>query len=59
MLNPGFKLKAYVNQKIEKTKNVVVRLQEIIGKYGLALEFTRRIYIAVIYSIMLYGAEIQ
>ena len=58
MLDSGFKLKVYVNQKIEKTRNAVVRIQGIIGKYGFALRFTRKIYIAAIYSIILYGAEI-
>ena len=26
ILNPGFKLKAHVNQKIEKVKNVIIRI---------------------------------
>ena len=58
MLDPGLKLKAHVDQKIEKARNAAVRVQGITGKYGLALGLTRRIYVATVHTTMLYGAEI-
>ena len=57
MLNPGLKLKAHVNQKIEKVRNVAARIQGIIGKYGLAPGFIRRIHVAIVYTTILYDAE--
>ena len=58
ILDPGLKLKAHVNQRIEKTRNAAARVQGIIGKYGLASGLTRRIHIAAVHSTILYGAEI-
>ena len=58
MLNPGFKLKAHVDQRIEKTKNAAARVQGITEKYGLAPGLTRKIHVAAVHTTMLYDAEI-
>ena len=58
MLDPGLKLKAHVNQKIEKARNAAARVQRIIGKYGLAPGLIRRIHVTAVHTTILYDAEI-
>ena len=58
MLDPRLDIRAHFNLKIEKAKNVLVRIKDIIGLFGLSLNLTRRIYVAAVHSTMLYGAEL-
>ena len=51
-------MRAYFNLRIEKVKNVLVRIKGIIGLFGLSLNLTRRVHVATIYSIILYNAEL-
>ena len=58
MLDLRLDIRAYFNLKIEKVKNVLIRIKDIINLFGLFLNLTRRVYVAAIHSIMLYNAEL-
>ena len=58
MLDPGLKLKAHVDLRLEKVRNAEARIKGITGKFGLAPGLIRRIHVAAVQSTMLYGAEI-
>ena len=58
MLDLRLDIRAYFNLKIKKVKNVLVRIKDIIGLFGLSSNLTRRVYVAAVYSTMLYGAEL-
>ena len=51
-------IRAHFNLKIEKIKNVLTKIKGIINLFGLSPNLTRRIHVAAVYSIMLYGAEL-
>ena len=48
ILDPGLKLKVYVNLRMEKARNVKVRVKEILNRFSLTSNLTRRIYIVVV-----------
>ena len=58
ILDPGLKLKAYVDLRLEKARNAEARIKGITSKFGLVPGLTRRIHVAAVQSTMLYGAEI-
>ena len=48
MLDPGFKLKIYIDLKMEKARNIKVRVKGILSRFGLTLNLTRRIHVVVV-----------
>ena len=58
MLDLRLDIRAHFNLKIEKAKNVLVRIKGIIGLFGLSSNLTRRVYVAAVHSIILYNAEL-
>ena len=58
MLDLRLDIRAYFNLRIEKVKNVLIRIKDIIGLFGLSLNLTRRVYVVAVYSTMLYSAEL-
>ena len=48
ILDPGLKLKAYVDLRMEKARNAEARVKGISGRFSLTPNLTRRIHIAVV-----------
>jgi hypothetical protein len=57
-LDSGLSFKAHYRTRLQKAKAAENRLKSISGTYGLSPGLVRRIQIAVVQSIALYGAEI-
>ena len=57
-LDSGLSFKAHYQTRLQKAKAAENRLKSISGTYGLSPGLVRRIQIAVVQSIALYGAEI-
>ena len=58
ILDLKLNIRAHFNLRIEKAKNVLVRIKNIIDFFGLSLNLTRRVHVAAVYSIILYNAEL-
>ena len=58
ILDLKLNIRAYFNLRIEKAKNVLIRIKDIISLFGLFLNLTRRVYVVAVYSIILYSAEL-
>ena len=57
-LDSGLSFKAHYQTRLQKARAAENRLKSISGTYGLSPGLVRRIQIAVVQSIALYGAEI-
>ena len=58
MLDLNLKLKAHINLRMEKARNIKIRIKGILNRFGLTPNLIKRIYIIAVQSIILYGAEI-
>src|SRR6266516_1954122 len=58
LLDSGLSFKAHYRTKLQKARAAENRLKSISGTYSLSPGLVRRIQIAVVQSIVLYGAEI-
>ena len=57
-LDSQLKFTAHVNDKFQRTRTAEIQIKGLTRTYGLAPELIRRIQIAVVQSIALYGAEL-
>ena len=57
-LNSELKFTAHVNEKFQRARTAEIQIKGLTRTYGLAPALIRRIQIAVIQSIALYGAEL-
>jgi ribonuclease HI len=57
-LDSGLTLKSHYQIRLQKAKNAEARLRSISSTYGLAPGLVRRIQIAAVQSVALYGAEL-
>ncbi len=57
-LDSQLKFTAHINERLTKAKSVQIQIKHLSGTYGFAPGLVRRIQIAAVQSIALYGAEL-